>query len=108
MSNLTVEAFEGIGSVNPMLFYQYKVTGKGKYDNVYKIIKSARYKMNSKNRFKPVFIKDDKLYTLEKLPDIEDLDFANINFVKSEVLSIEDNMSIYGEVVEYYINLKLK
>ncbi len=108
MSSLTVEAFKGIGSLKPMLFYQYKVTGKGKYDNVYKIIKSARYKMHSRNLFKGVFIKGDKLYTLEKFEDIEDLDFANINFEKSEVLSIEDNMSIYGEVVEYYINLKLK
>lgn len=94
MSNLTVEAFKGIGSIKPMLFYQYKVTGKGKYDNVYKIIKSARYKMHSGNRFKPVFIKEDKLYTLERLPDIENLDFANINFEKSKVLDIEDNTNI--------------
>lgn len=108
MSNLTVEAFKGIGSIKPILFYQYKVTGKGKYNNVYKIIKSARYKMHSRNRFKGVFIKGDKLYTLEKFEDIEDLDFANINFEKSEVLSIEDNTKVYGEVVKYYINLNLK
>ncbi|MDZ4992308.1 hypothetical protein GNF80_04880 [Clostridium perfringens] len=108
VSNLTVEAFKGIGSIKPMLFYQYKVTGKGKYDNVYKIIKSARYKMHSRNMFKGVFIKGDKLYTLEKFEDIGDLDFANINFEKSEVLNIEENTKIYGEVVKYYINLNLK
>ncbi|WP_300347691.1 Piwi domain-containing protein [Clostridium sp.] len=108
MSNLTIEAFKGIGSLKPMLFYKYNVTGKGKCDNFYKIIKSARYKMHSRNMFKGVFIKDDKLYTLEKFEDIEDLDFANINFEKSEVLNIEDNKDIYGEVVKYYINLNLK
>ena len=38
VSSLIVEVFNGIGDIEPMLFYQYKVTGKGMYDNVYKIL----------------------------------------------------------------------
>lgn len=108
MSNLTVEAFEGIGKLTPMMFYQYKLIGKGKIDNVYKVINKARYAMHSSNCFKPVFRKDDMLYTLEEFKTIPKLDEVDIKLNKNEILNIEDNISIYENVVTYYINSNLR
>lgn len=107
MGNLTVEAFEGIGKLTPMTFYQYKLIGKGKIDNVYQVINKAKYAMHSSNYFKPVFIKNDMLYTLEEFKIIPNLDEVDIKLNKSEVLDIENNTYIYSKVVEYYINSTL-
>lgn len=108
MGSLTFEAFEGIGKLTPMTFYKYKLIGKGKIDNVYQVINKARYAMHSSNFFKPVFIKDSFLYTLEEFKSIPKLDEVDIEFNKSEILDIENNTSIYANVIIYYINLKLK
>ena len=107
MGKLTVEAFEGIGKLTPMTFNQYRLIGKGKIDNVYQVINKAKYAMHSSNYFKPVFIKDDMLYTLEEFKTIPNLDEVDIKLNKSEVLNIEDNTDIYSKVVEYYINFML-
>jgi len=108
MENLTVEVFEGIGKLTPIMFYQYKLIGKGKIDNVYQVINKAKYAMHSSNYFKPVFIKEDMLYTLEEFKVIPKLDEVDIKLNDSKILNIEDNTNIYANVVEYYINLNLR
>lgn len=108
MGNLTVEAVEGIGKLTPIMFYQYKLIGKGKIDNVYQVINKAKYAMHSSNYFKPVFIKEDMLYTLEEFKVIPKLDEVDIKLNSSEILNIEDNTNIYANVVEFYINLNLR
>lgn len=108
MGKLTVEAFQGIGKLTPMMFYQYELIGKGKIDNVYQVINKAKYAIHSANYFKPVFIKHDMLYTLEEFKTIPNLDEVDIKLNKSEVLNIEDNTDIYAKVVEYYINFSLR
>lgn len=97
-----------IGKLMPMMFYQYRLIGKGKIDNVYQVISKAKYAMHSSNYFKPVFIKDDMLYTLEEFKTMPNLDEVDIKLNKSEVLNIKDNTYIYSKVVEYYINFTIR
>lgn len=107
MENLTIEAFKGIGYIKPLKFYEYSIVPKCEIDNIHKILGQARYKMHSYNNFKAVFVKNHKLYALEKL-SIPKMDNMEINFNKSTELGIENNLDIYKEVVIYYINNSLR
>lgn len=58
MNNLTFEAFEGIGQLNELNFYKYRLIGKGQIDNVHQAIWSVKYKLQANNFFKPVLLKE--------------------------------------------------
>ncbi|WP_154820936.1 Piwi domain-containing protein [Clostridium saudiense] len=108
MNNLTLEAFRGIGTIKPLLFYRYKLIGKGKIENTYKTIRNAQNRMSFNNKFKATFSKDEIIYTLEKFEIIPTLDDVTIIFDGEEVLPIKDNNKIYSEVIEFYINNNLR
>lgn len=108
MNNLTLEAFRGIGIIKPLLFYRYKLIGKGKIENTYKTIRNAQNRMSFNNKFKATFSKDEIIYTLEKFEIIPTLDDVTIIFDGEEVLPIKDNNKIYSEVIEFYINNNLR
>lgn len=108
MSNLTLEAFEGIGEIQPLKFYRYDLKGKGKIENVHQVIGKARFAISSRNFYKLVISKDDMLYTIEMLKVIPDLDEVEISYLDEVVLDIASNRDVYAKVIEYYINNKLR
>lgn len=108
MNNLTLEAVKGIGKIEPLVFYRYKLIGKGKIENVYKTISNAKNKMSFNNFFKATFSNGEVIYTLEKFDFIPNLDDVTIVFDGEEILPIEGNNQIYSEVVEFYINSNLR
>lgn len=108
MNNLTLEVFRGIGTVEPLVFYKYKLIGKGKIENTYKTVRNAQNKMSFNNKFKAAFSKDETIYTLENFEVIPNLDDVHIEFNGKEVLPLKGNNKIYSEVVEFYINNNLR
>lgn len=108
MNNLTLEAFRGIGTIKPLLFYRYKLIGKGKIENTYKTIRNAQNRMSFNNKFKATFSKGETIYTLEKFEVMPNLNDVTIEFDGEEVLPIKDNNEIYSEVVQFYINNNLR
>lgn len=105
--NIAVEKFKFTKKIKPMNFFEYEVLGKGDISNVYKIVGKARYALTSQNRFKPVFSKENKLYSLEKL-EIPELDYCFIEPRGFKKLSIDTNSSIYSDYLIYIINCYLK
>ncbi|MBZ9692405.1 hypothetical protein [Clostridium sp. M14] len=108
MNNLTFEAFEGAGQLNELKFFRYNVVGKGEIDNVHKAIWGVKYRLQSNNFFKPVFIKGETLYSLDELKVIPE--FKNVEVIPAGniILSIEGNTDIYKEIVIFYINNALR
>lgn len=52
MNNLIFEEFKGVGQLNELKFFRYKVVGKGEIDNVHKAIWGVKYRLQSNNFFR--------------------------------------------------------
>lgn len=105
--DIVVEMFKGNKRIKPRKFFEYTLQGKGDVTNIYKTIGSAAYKLSSQNRFAPVFTNKEKLYALIELDNIPQVDNAVIQPIGEVELPIEDNESIYGKMIEYFINVQL-
>ncbi|WP_045143632.1 Piwi domain-containing protein [Clostridium butyricum] len=108
MNNLTFEAFEGIGQLNELNFYKYRLIGKGQIDNVHQAIWSVKYKLQANNFFKPVFVKGEILYSLDELKVIPEFENVEVILDGNIILSISENTDIYKDVIVFYINNALK
>lgn len=105
---LATEAFTSDKKLRVRTFYEYELRATGCIDNYYREIKSAEYRMSSNNDFIFVSSKNQKLYTVEKVENIPQLDNIRIGEPVEVQLKLEENVQIYEQLVTHCINRSLK
>lgn len=109
MSNkdLRMEIFASKEPVKPIEFHVYEFHTSELYENKFKLIRSAAWKIRNVNTC-GVFEDGKYIYTTAKIEEkIPNADF-NLVYLGEQTLEVLENKKIYSELIKYYIVENLK
>ena len=107
MYNLKLEVFESDKSIEPIHFYIYKVTPKEQVSSIQQFMRSVAGKISYRSPVR-AFTDDKKVYTLEKIANLDIDDSFEITYEKDEHLDVLSNKKVYTDVVDFLIKEKLR
>ena len=104
MYNLKLEVFESDKSIEPIHFYIYKVTPKEQVSSIQQFMRSVAGKISYRSPVR-AFTDDKKVYTLEKIANLDIDDSFEITYEKDEyIISIKDDSyisNLFKEIAKF-------
>lgn len=105
--DLKMEIFASKETVKPVTFHVYEFHTSELYENKFKLIRSAVWKIKNVNTC-GVFEDGKYIYTTEKIEEnIPNTDFKLV-YLGEKVLEVLENKKVYSELIRYYIVENLK
>ena len=107
MKKIKLEVFESDKPIEPISYCIYTITPKEQISSIQEFMRSAAGKISYRSNTH-AFTDDKKIFTLEKISDLNIDDSFEITFEKEETLDILSNRKIYADVADYRIKENLR
>ena len=107
MHKLKLEVFESKNAIEPLEFFVYKITPNDQVSNIQQFMRSSAGKISYRLSI-PAFTDDRRIFTLTEILDTNVDTSFTIKFEEKNTLPLQSNKKVYQDVIEYFINEKLR
>ena len=105
--SLKLEVFESTSEVKPLSFYVYKAVPNNQDTSIQQFMRSITGKISYRTE-KPFFTDDRRIYSLNKIENLNIDESAKLSFEKQESVDVYANKKLYADVIDYYVKENLR